>query len=64
VKRSGQGFLVVYSITNRNSFDMVDDLIQAVCRVKDVDWWPCVRRFEVVALLPFQSLIKDEFYFP
>jgi len=40
--RSGQCYVVVFAITSRRSFDMVDELFEAVYRVKDVDWVPAV----------------------
>ena len=40
--RSGQGFLLVYSITNRGSFDEVASFHDAICRVKDTDKVPMI----------------------
>jgi GTPase KRas len=38
--RTGQGFLYVYSITNRSSFDSLMSFREQILRVKDQDWVP------------------------
>ncbi|KAL2917550.1 Ras GTPase [Polyrhizophydium stewartii] len=40
--RSGEGFLLVYSITSRSSFEEVQTFYQQILRVKDRDWIPMV----------------------
>jgi len=40
--RSGEGFLLVYSITSRNSFQAVKDFYQQILRTKDKDSFPVV----------------------
>lgn len=35
--RTGEGFLLVYSITSRNSFDEISTFHQQILRVKDKD---------------------------
>jgi len=40
--RTGQGFLLVYSITSRNSFGEVESYRDQILRVKDVDQAPMV----------------------
>lgn len=35
--RSGEGFMLVYSITSRQSFDNLDTIYQKLCRVKDTE---------------------------
>ena len=37
IYRDGEGFLIVYSITNRSTFEKVERIIERVHRVKDVD---------------------------
>lgn len=37
---TGEGFLLVYSITSRLSFDEVSLFQQQILRVKDQDWFP------------------------
>jgi len=37
---TGEGFLIVYSITSRNSFDEVVQFKEQICRVKDSDTVP------------------------
>ncbi|KAJ2726269.1 RAS1 protein [Coemansia sp. Benny D115] len=40
--RTGEGFLLVYSITSRNSFEEVPTFQQQILRVKDRDYFPMV----------------------
>eukprot|EP00004_Rigifila_ramosa_P005147 TRINITY_DN1561_c0_g1_i2.p1 TRINITY_DN1561_c0_g1~~TRINITY_DN1561_c0_g1_i2.p1 ORF type:complete len:135 (-),score=30.41 TRINITY_DN1561_c0_g1_i2:43-447(-) len=40
--RTGQGFIFVYSITSRQSFDQLKDRFQAVSRAKDATSFPVV----------------------
>lgn len=40
--RTGEGFLLVYSITSRNSFDEISTFQQQILRVKDKDRFPVV----------------------
>ncbi|KAJ3413971.1 Ras GTPase [Chytridiales sp. JEL 0842] len=40
--RSGEGFLLVYSITSRSSFEEIFQFHQQILRVKDRDWFPVV----------------------
>lgn len=40
--RTGQGFLIVYSITSRSSFDEVSQFREQILRVKDADKVPMV----------------------
>ena len=40
--RNGEGFLLVYSITSRMSFDEISTFYQQICRVKDRDYFPMV----------------------
>lgn len=40
--RTGEGFLLVYSITSRSSFEEVSTFYQQVLRVKDRDYFPVV----------------------
>lgn len=40
--RTGEGFLLVYSITSRTSFEEVSAFYQQVLRVKDKDYFPVV----------------------
>ena len=40
--RTGEGFLLVYSITSRNSFEEINLFYQQILRVKDVDKFPMV----------------------
>ncbi|KAI9318780.1 ras-like protein 1 [Dichotomocladium elegans] len=40
--RNGEGFLLVYSITSRMSFDEIAQFYQQICRVKDRDTFPMV----------------------
>ncbi|KAL7753825.1 RAS1 protein [Sorochytrium milnesiophthora] len=40
--RTGEGFLLVYSITNSNSFDEISTFHQQILRVKDKDYFPVI----------------------
>jgi len=40
--RSGQGFLVVYSIANRRSFEELGEFREAILRVKDAEHFPMI----------------------
>ena len=40
--RTGEGFLCVYSITSRNSFDEITTFHQQILRVKDKDFFPII----------------------
>ncbi|KAI9249407.1 ras-like protein 1 [Phascolomyces articulosus] len=40
--RNGEGFLLVYSITSRMSFEEITTFYQQICRVKDRDFFPMV----------------------
>ena len=40
--RTGEGFLLVYSITSRSSFEEISTFQQQILRVKDRDYYPMV----------------------
>lgn len=40
--RTGEGFLCVYSITSRNSFEEITTFHQQILRVKDKDYFPII----------------------
>jgi GTPase KRas protein len=40
--RTGEGFLLVYSITNRQSFEEILTFQQQILRVKDKDYFPII----------------------
>lgn len=40
--RTGEGFLLVYSITSRNSFEEISTFHQQILRVKDKDYFPVI----------------------
>jgi GTPase KRas len=40
--RTGEGFLLVYSITSRNSFEEISTFYQQILRVKDKDTFPVI----------------------
>lgn len=40
--RAGEGFILVYSITSRSSFQFVKELYQQILRTKDKDYFPVV----------------------
>lgn len=40
--RTGEGFLLVYSITSRQSFEEIVTFQQQILRVKDKDYFPII----------------------
>ncbi|KAI9224983.1 ras family-domain-containing protein [Blastocladiella britannica] len=40
--RTGEGFLMVYSITSRNTFEEISTFQQQILRVKDKDYFPMI----------------------
>jgi GTPase SAR1 family protein len=40
--RTGEGFLLVYSITSRNSFEEISTFYQQILQVKDQDSFPII----------------------
>lgn len=40
--RTGEGFLLVYSITSRTSFEEISTFYQQILRVKDMDTFPVI----------------------
>jgi len=40
--RAGEGFMLVYSITSRKSFEMISGLYQQIMRLKNQDMVPVV----------------------
>ncbi|KAF9914731.1 Ras GTPase [Lobosporangium transversale] len=40
--RTGEGFLLMYSITSRNSFEEISTFYQQILRVKDKDFFPVI----------------------
>jgi GTPase KRas protein len=40
--RTGEGFLLVYSITSRNTFEEISTFHQQILRVKDKDCFPMI----------------------
>lgn len=40
--RTGEGFLIVYSITSRQSFEEIITFQQQILRVKDKDYFPMI----------------------
>ena len=52
--RTGEGFLLVYSITDRQSFEEIMTFQQQILRVKDKDYFPMI----VVGNKPEQSPLR------
>ncbi len=40
--KTGEGFVLVYSINSRSSFEEISSYLQQILRVKDVDYVPCI----------------------
>mmetsp|Transcript_6804 Transcript_6804/g.15710 ORF Transcript_6804/g.15710 Transcript_6804/m.15710 type:complete len:194 (-) Transcript_6804:55-636(-) len=58
--RTGQGFLIVYSVTSRASFDEVSDFAEQIRRVKDKDDVPMVLLGNKCDLEADRSVSKEE----
>lgn len=59
--RTGEGFLLVYSITSRNSFDEISTFHQQILRVKDKD---CKSSTYAAPSPPAPSLTKPLLFLP
>ena len=49
--RTGEGFLIVYSITARHSFEELQTFIDQIKRVKDTDQVPIVKFILILILI-------------
>ncbi|KAI9323055.1 ras family-domain-containing protein [Zopfochytrium polystomum] len=58
--RSGDGFLLCYSITSRVSFEEVSKLYARILRVKEVDWFPVVLVATKADLASLRAVDVDE----
>lgn len=50
-KRTGQGFVLMYSITSRSSFEEAHMIHEQLLRVKDADWVPMVGILDIFRVL-------------
>lgn len=53
----GSGFLLVYSLTDRSTFEEIQNFHREILRVKDRDYVPCVVICNKVSLV-FVSLLR------
>jgi GTPase SAR1 family protein len=63
--RSGEGFILVYSITSRSSFDEVSAFYQQILRVKDRDAYPVVivaNKVRYRRKIPASFFLKHAFF--
>jgi GTPase KRas protein len=58
--RTGQGFLCVYSITNKGSFDEISSFREQILRVKDADKVPMVVVGNKLDLDSERAVTRDE----
>ncbi|TPX38159.1 hypothetical protein SmJEL517_g00262 [Synchytrium microbalum] len=58
--RSGEGFLLVYSMTSRSSFEEIQTFHQQILRVKERDWFPVVLVGNKCDLESERSVSQDE----
>lgn len=59
--RSGEGFLLVFSVTDRNSFDELPRFHKQILRVKDRDEFPMLMVANK-ADLEHQRVVSDRFW--
>lgn len=58
--RTGEGFLLVYSITSRTSFEEITQFQQQILRVKDKDYFPLIIVGNKCDLETERQVSKDE----
>ncbi|TPX42506.1 hypothetical protein SeLEV6574_g05567 [Synchytrium endobioticum] len=58
--RSGEGFLLVYSMTSRSSFEEIQTFHQQILRVKERDWFPVVLVGNKCDLESERAVTQDE----
>lgn len=58
--RTGEGFLLVYSITSRQSFEEIMTFQQQILRVKDKDYFPMILVGNKCDLEPERQVSKEE----
>uniref|UniRef100_S4RB38 Muscle RAS oncogene homolog n=1 Tax=Petromyzon marinus TaxID=7757 RepID=S4RB38_PETMA len=58
--RTGDGFLIVYSVTDRTSFEHIDKFHQLILRVKDKDSFPMVLVANKVDLLHLRKISSEQ----
>ena len=56
--KNGDGFVFVYSIVARNSFNEIMQLYKQALRVKDCDTWPAILAANKVIFKVFFKFIK------
>ena len=61
--RTGQGFVLTYAITSRQSYDEVNQFREQILRVKDADVVPIVRIFAFFHTLVLSYLLTFSYYF-
>ena len=58
--KESQGFILMYSITSRSSFDEIETFYEQVVRVKDVDRFPAIIVANKVDLEDERQVTKEE----
>jgi len=57
---TGHGFLIVYSITSKQSFSEIDAIYQDICRIKDTTQVPIVIVANKCDLEPYRQVPRSE----
>lgn len=58
--RKGDGFLIVYSVTDRVSFDTVSNFVTQILRVKDRDSCPMILIANKIDLVSYRKVSEEE----
>ncbi|KAL7991812.1 hypothetical protein Chor_016068, partial [Crotalus horridus] len=58
--RTGDGFLIVYSVTDKASFEHVDRFHQLILRVKDRESFPMILVANKVDLMHLRKITQDQ----
>lgn len=61
--RTGEGFLVVFAITKKESFEEAESLIQTITRVKETQEFPIVIAGNMVDLEQHRTVNRDSKFF-
>jgi GTPase KRas len=58
--RNADGFLIVYSVIDRKTFEETSEFTEQICRVKDADTWPMVLAGNKCDLESERAVTKEE----
>eukprot|EP01080_Neovahlkampfia_damariscottae_P004079 gene4079-7368_t len=58
--RNADGFLIVYSVIDRKTYEETSEFTEQICRVKDADTWPMVLAGNKCDLESERAVTKEE----